>query len=201
LSRAGQRRHTAAALAGLGAVGLVLLSFAALVAIPVTLAESHAAEARALAARGLPAEAVAAYRQAFDAAPVANAYYAQRAADLSERRGAWREALALRSLAIAADEATSAHWRDRALLGRAAQDSAVMSADAIAQDYAAAVTRDPSNSKLHAEFGDFLLEIGRSAEAKSQFEKAIWIDQRLDPNERRRLAPDVLARIRAVVGQ
>ncbi|HEY0008272.1 MAG TPA: O-antigen ligase family protein [Tepidisphaeraceae bacterium] len=196
----GRRARTPVALGALALLFISLVAYAALLAIPMTLAESHAAEARSLAERKLVDRAIAEYRAAFDAAPVRNHHYAALAADLADARGAApAERVALRSLAISADPAAHSGWLYRARLGRALNSPTLLSEQSIFTDYTQALTRDPNNVRLRVEAGEYFQSTNRQAEAVEQYRIALSINDQFDVNEPRRLPAAVVERLKQAV--
>jgi len=56
-------------------------------------------------------------------------------------------------------------------------------------NYAQALALDPNNIDLRLEYADFLRDHNRPADARQQYERALWYNQQLKIDEIRRLPP------------
>ena len=57
-------------------------------------------------------------------------------------------------------------------------------------DYAAAVTMDPNNMELRIEDAQILAQSKHPAEAREQYQKALWLNDQLPPSEPQRLSAE-----------
>jgi len=162
-------------------VGVALIVAAGAGVWNVALAESLAHDADDQVRMNQPA---AAARELIDASryvPI-NADYAYRAAMLS----AEKPLLARQLLEKAATtDPTSARCR-RALAELAGNTGDMPAA---LDNYAQALALDPNNIDLRLEYADFLRDHNRPADARQQYERALWYNQQLKIDEIRRLPP------------
>jgi uncharacterized protein (TIGR02996 family) len=199
---AGRRQWTSMALASLAMVFFGLMALVALVLIPTASAEAGSNRARELVQQQRFAAAATELREAMANAPVQNANYATRAARalMASNQSNPRDILALLTQAINADPADPGAWLDRARFASRVSDPAIAVVDAISNDYLQALARNPNDVASRIEFADYLSGAGKAEQARKQYQLALDFNDRLSPNEAKRLPPVRVAEIKAKIG-
>lgn len=179
---AGKKPQTAAAIGGLAAVGLGLVTMIFLWAVPVWSAESKLADADEAGSKSRTTDAMTLSREAIAASPVPNPEYARRALKWTQNTPPG-EVLGLMGQVVDADPKNPQSWLNRARL----EQRMNITATVIDNDFANATRLNPNDAPMHMEYGAFLDSAGRTADATAQFELAMDANDRLNPDEPRRL--------------
>ena len=180
------------------ALSALWLIAAVTLAVPVLSAEGHAHDGDAYLRARRPADAARAYHAAADAVPY-NADYASREARALYDAGAPAEAVrAAMDAAVAANPAGATHFATRAAFeaARAAPDAARVRAD-----FERALSLDPANVSMRRHYAETLEKLGLPADARAQYERALWFNDQLLPDDAERLPPPTVEAIRAKVRQ
>jgi O-antigen ligase len=173
-------------IAPLVVVAIAWLAAGATVAIPVLSAEDHAhAGDEHLRARS-PVEAAGAYAAAAAAVPY-NGDYAFRQSRALYGAGAPAEALRAATDAAVAANPADAGYR----AARAGFEAAGPSPDAarVRADFERALALDPANVAMRRHYAQTLEQLGATADARGQYERALWFDDQLLPDDAERLPP------------
>jgi tetratricopeptide (TPR) repeat protein len=200
------RRVAAGALAAGGALWIVVLGA---VLVPVGAAEASAADGDELVRRGRVGEGAAALEAAFHRLPM-NGDYAYRAAQ------AWRlmaQADRSRGMPQAADgDAARARDLYAAALAADPVEPRYLAAQAeleleqpngggdlsrARQAYEAAVRLDPNNVSNRVRYGEVLERLGQREAAADAYERALWYNDQLTREEKKRLPPAKVDELRA----
>ncbi|MGC4031040.1 MAG: O-antigen ligase family protein [Tepidisphaeraceae bacterium] len=195
---AGKTSHTAAAIGGLASVFIALLAAAGLWAAPTIVAETKANAAETEAAAGMVAgksgrgdvfaakmkAAVDLYREASANAPVADPDYPRRAIRFMGQADA-KDVEAMYTLAIAADPADPQSYLDRGRFGLRIHDDAAK----VLGDFAEFVKRNPNYAPGRIEFAEALAAYGQEDRSLEQLKAAVEVNDKLNPDEPRRLPP------------
>lgn len=164
---------------------------AVLLVVPIVTSEAIAVEADAAFRRNVPALAAKGYESAFQNT-VRNGDYAYRAAM------AWRWAndpprtKAMLDLAIEANPLDAGFRLARAELARSLQPPADQLA---ADDFAAAIKLDPNNREVRIRYADVLERLTLPREAAEQLKTALALNDRLTPEEKKRLSETKVAEL------
>ena len=191
-SIAGKRQKTAAALIGLAAVFLVLITEITLMLVPVAIAESKAADAEAAGTAKRPQQAITLYREAMADSPVLNIDYALRAAQWTDPADT-KTQIELLNAAINADPTAVQPWLDLARLGRQHQDNPIT----VTNEYSAVIARNPNDPTLRLEFGDYLDSVGQRSAANDQYRAGLDANAQMHADEPRRLPAARVAELEA----
>jgi O-antigen ligase len=194
---AGRKQHTGLAVAALGIVFCGVMAFVATVFIPIASAEASLNRARDLMGQQRYSAAVVELRSAMASTPVPNADYARRCAQamMLSQRADPKDVLAALTDAIAANPADPLNWLERARFRRMLPPPQDVSA--ISGDYFQGISRNPSDVRLRIEFADFLASAGRRDEAAEQYKLALEYNEKLHPDEPKRLRAEELDAVRA----
>jgi tetratricopeptide (TPR) repeat protein len=192
-SVAGQRprRGTAIGFLAAGAVAWLACVFGVL--LPIATAEDQAARGDDALRNDRPDLAAGLYRSAYQTVPY-NADYAYRSAAALMRAGASPEqVLAMLGVAVATDPSSVLYYSTRAgyLLHLPAPD-----AQAIRSDFERALKLDPNNVSLRLDDAQALETLGNPAAAAQQYRDALARNDRLNPDEPKRLPPEKVEQIR-----
>lgn len=193
---AGRKQYTGLALASLGVIFCGLMAFVALIFIPVASAEAKLNRGRELMSQQRYTAAVVELRDAIATTPVPNADYAHRCAQAMRlsQQSEPQNILAVLTDAITANPADPLGWLERARFRRMLPPP--VNVDAIASDYFQGISRNPVDVRLRIEYADFLASAGRTDEAAEQFALALQYNDKLRPDEPKRLQPDEVDAIR-----
>ncbi len=199
---AGRKQRTSLAVASLAMVFFGVMAFVALVLIPTASAEARSNAARELVQQQRFAAAATELREAMANSTVDNANYATRAARalMASNQSNPRDILALLTQAINADPSDPGAWLDRARFAARVADPAMASVDAISNDYLQALARNPNDVASRIESADYLASAGKAEQAIKQYQLALDFNDRLGPNETKRLPPARVAEIKAKIG-
>lgn len=170
---------------GATSVGMVIVLIA--LVIPVGVAEWKARYALRLTPNQ-PERAVELYEGAYRAAPVRNADYLIRAAEIARipLLNMRDRALALLDAAIKADPRSIRAYMARAhLFSERPQEPGAI--DRAVEDLRSAVNLNPNDVDLRIEFADLLEQFGRRREAAAQLSAALETNDSYDPAEPERL--------------
>ncbi|MCS7032730.1 MAG: O-antigen ligase family protein, partial [Phycisphaerae bacterium] len=195
-SVAGRRKWNRASQA-LTAVAITAWLVAALgFVIPLADAERRAQAADEALRRGDLRLAVEGYRAAFDNTPVSNADYAWRAARALILENRDRAAIDLwLSLAIATNPRHPGYRIARAAFAMSLP-AAERNISRIMADYSTAIALDPNNVPTRLAFARALEDSGNPRAAVEQYRAALQLNDRLDPQEPKRLSAAEVAEIR-----
>jgi len=186
---AGKKERTGLALASLAAVFFAIVAFTALIVIPISSAEARAQEAVQLVSQNRYAAAATKMREAFATAPVGNFDYAAKSARylVFSRTADPQEILGMQTLAIGSDPTNPLGRLDRARFRRSLGDHELNRVDDVSRDYSTALTLNPSDVQSRLEFADYLATAGRPTEAAEQYRLSLDFNDRLHPDEPKRL--------------
>lgn len=194
------RRRTAISTVALGLCALASLIVLVAIVIPTALAESAANYARRLTTNQ-PERAIDLYEKAFRSAPVRNADYLTRAAEIAAVPvlNLDRRAIELASEAIKADPKSIKAYDIRAnlLVTRSSKSDALERA---INDFRTTARLNPNDIDRRIEFANLLERFGRSKEAATELSAALQTNDAYDPAEPERLelrSPGEVERIRA----
>lgn len=198
---AGRKQRTSWAIALLAMVFFGLMAFVAMVLIPTASAEARSHTARELMQQSRFAAAATELREAMVTSPVDNANYATRAARalMSSNQSNPRDILALLTQAISADPSDPGAWLDRARYAAHLRDPAMAGVDAITTDYLQALARNPNDVASRIELADYLTSAGKTPDAQKQYQIALDFNDRLGPDETKRLPTSRVAEIKAKI--
>lgn len=172
------------------------LTAAGMLTTPVLIAEGQAAAGDELLRAGQLAPAAQAYEDAATALSC-NGDYALHAARILAAAGASPGAVRR-----AFDDAVRANPSNVSYLAsRAAFEASLPQPDAdrVRADYDRALALDPANVALRLDYAGELERLGPSEQARAQYEKALWFNDQLQPDEVERLAPARLAEVREAI--
>jgi tetratricopeptide (TPR) repeat protein len=191
---AGRRQRTGVALASLGVIFCGLMAFVATIVVPIASAEAKLNRARDLMSEQRFPAAIVELREAIATTPVRNADYAQRCARamMQARNADPKEILAMLTDAIDANPADAMGWLERARFRRMISGEV----SGVASDYFQGVSRNPSDVRIRVEFADYLASAGRPDDAVEQYRLALEFNDKLHPNEPKRLNTEELNLIR-----
>jgi O-antigen ligase len=195
---AGKPSKTGWALVSLGVVFCGLMTFLALLVIPISSAEAKWGRARNLINEQRYSAAIVELREALVTTPVPNSEYARQCAKamiLSQQTDP-QEILSMLTEAITANPADPLSWLERARFRRAVAPSFTTDVNAISSDYFQSVSRNPTDVRTRIEYADFLWQVGKNTEARIEYEKAMKLNQMLQEDEPRRLRQDEIDVIR-----
>jgi hypothetical protein len=193
---AGRKQYTSVALASLGLIFCGLMAFVATMLIPIASAEAKLNRARDLMGQERYTAAVVELRDAIATTPVPNADYARRCAQamMLSRQADPKDVLAVLTDAITANPADALSWLERARFRRMLPTVDVGN---VATDYRQGIDRNPSDVRIRLEFADFLSSAGRPDEAAEEYKLALEYNDKLHPDEPKRLRPEMVDAIRA----
>lgn len=195
---AGKKSHTAVAVGGLAVAGLGLIAAIGLWAVPVWSAEAKIAEANAVGPTGRTADALRLCREAMIASPVPNPDYARTALRWTQTAEP-RDVLSLMSQVIEAAPRDAQAWLNRA---RAETDPRFATpAEVTMTDYLKAIQLNPNDPTFRLEYAGYLNSIGKTVEANNQIRAALDANDKLNPDEPRRLPADKVEEFRRRVGK
>ncbi|MBC7782262.1 MAG: O-antigen ligase family protein, partial [Burkholderiales bacterium] len=196
---AGRVSRTKIAIAALCAVSLGLMTFIALVVVPLASAERHAGAAMEMATRKLYSSAADELRQAYITSPVSNQDYASRASWMMAMSGTSKpdDVVGMLTLAINADPAFGQLWLDRGRYLARMENSA----DAAIADFQRYLSRNPADIGARLELADFLTASNKPREAAAEYRRALDFNSKLDDAEPRRLSPDRVREIDAKIAR
>jgi hypothetical protein len=183
----------------LAAACVIWLTAAGAMAIPVAIAEGHAADGDEFVRTSDLGRAAQAYHDAAAAVPY-NAEYAAREARALRIGGA--PADRVRQALDAAIRANPADASYRSQL--AAFEASLPNPDParVRAGYDAALALDPANVPARLDYAKTLHEaLHLPAEAKAQYQKALWFNDQLQPDEVERLSPEKVNQIRATIAR
>ena len=185
-------------LAALACATVLWLGAAGALALPVLSAEERAYVGDQHLRRGAPAPAAEAYRAAAAAVPY-NGDYPFRQARALYHAGAppevWRQAFAA---AIEANPAHAGYWS-----ARANHEAGLPQPDAgrVRADYEQALALDPANVPMRLRFAAAIEKLGAPGQARVQYERALWFNDQLEPEDAERLPPAELRQIEERIRQ
>jgi tetratricopeptide (TPR) repeat protein len=176
------------------------LAAAGALAAPVLIAESNANAGEEAVRTSRFAEAIQAYQDAAATVPY-NGEYALRAAGIlasARDPGSAERALASFDAAIRANPLNAAYYATRANF-----ESHQPQPDPtrLRNDYERSLELDPENVQTRLAYARSLDELRFAAEAREQYEKALWYDDQLAPDEIERLPAAKVAEIRANIAR
>jgi O-antigen ligase len=182
------------------AAGVAWLAAAGAIAVPIGIAESsiHAGDEFYRTSRF--EQALRAYQDAAATVPY-NADYSARAAQMLQSiAGAGSVDLARAALddAIRANPLNAGYYASRAALEmhRAQPDL-----ERVRADYERSLALDPDDVDTRLEYAAALKALHRPADAREQFEKALWYNDQLAPDEIKRKSPTKVAQIQAQIAR
>lgn len=192
----GKQPRTGWALASLGIIFCGLMAFIALRVIPISSAEAKLSRAKDLINQQRFAAAIVELREALTTTPVPNSEYARQCAKamILSRQADPKEILSMLTEAITSNPADPLSWLERARFRRALVPP--LDTDAISSDYFQSLSRNPTDLRTRIEYADFLWQSGKNTEARTEYEKAMELNQKLQPDEPRRLRQDEIDAIR-----
>ncbi len=196
---AGRKQRTPLALTALGVVFAGLMAYAALVVLPISTAEAASNRSRDLIAQQRYAAAAAELREAFVASPVGNSDYATRGARamMQAQQADPMDIAAVLSQAISCDPANPMVWLERARFRRSLGQHELAKPDSVVDDYRQGLSRNPADVQTRIELADYLMSVSRLEEAKEQYRIALDFNDKLHPDEPKRLSPEKLASIKS----
>jgi tetratricopeptide (TPR) repeat protein len=183
--------------AGLAVACVAWLGFAIALALPVIAAEGHAADGDEALRQSRGPQAAQAYAAAAAAVPYNADYHLSEAHmfhamhDVERARRAYDAAAAASPL--------DAHYR----VARAALEASLPNPDVarIRADYDAAIAMDPASVSGRLDYAELLEKLGFPADARTQYEQALWYNDRLPPDEVKRLPAARVAEIQQKITQ
>jgi hypothetical protein len=170
-------------------IATILVMVAALIAIvlPVVLAERMARSADRMAMENFAIHASRRMEEAFDVAPVPNVDFALRAASHAARANDHATALRLADRAVEASGRSVPARLTRARL-RLLRAVAEAELDAAMADYERASMLNPNDVSIAIEYANALERLARRQQAAAQIERAMAVNDGLDPAEPERLS-------------
>lgn len=179
-----------------GAAALGVMSFLALFALPLSLAEREAADGDDLVRKNRPAPALLSYQSAQETSPVANAHYHHRAARAMAYAGrSPGEAEAALKRAIAANPRGIAERVSLAGLYMGGFDPPrLQEAQVIYRDI---LRLNPNDLQLRLQYAHVLERLGRAAEAADELDRVLGFNEQLSTEEPERLQAEQEQEIRS----
>ncbi len=198
---AGKKERTGLALAALAAVFFGVIAFAALIVLPISSAEARSRRAAELVGQQRFAAAATELREAYTAAPVSNFDYAARSARylIVSRQSDPQEILGMLTLAITSDPKNPMGWLERARFRRSLGNHEMNRVEDVSRDYASALALNPNDVRSRLEFADYLASAGRAEGAAEQYRLAIDYNDRLHPDEPKRLPSDRVEQLKQII--
>ncbi len=178
---------------------VVWLGVLGAVAVPVLTAEAEAADGKEFLRQSQYLQAGRSFTAALDVWP-GNADYAYNAA-LALAHAPQANPAEIRSLldrAIIANPMSPRSFRVRAEFELQLKPPDVKSLRA---DFDRALQIDPNSVDMRLTYADVLADLGDKAEAKKQYETALWYNDQFSPKEPKRLSEKRLAEIRAKIAR
>jgi hypothetical protein len=199
-SLAGRKKWNRASIAFAGAGTCAWLIATIAFALPIADAENRAQRGDDLLIAAKPREAATSYKYAFDNCPVSNADYAYRAgrALIIENRDAAETELWL-SQAIAANPKDANYRLTRAAFQLSLPAEKQQPRQIIA-DLETSVALDPMNLQSRTRLAEAYDHFNQRGKAAEQYRMIVELNDKLDKNEPKRLAPTELDRLRALAG-
>jgi tetratricopeptide (TPR) repeat protein len=179
----------------LAAAAVLWLAATAALVVPVLRAEERAAAGDEHVRTNDLRRAVESFREAGAVLPY-NGDYPFRAARILHAGGATDEAVAAYDAAVRANPRSAAYVFARAAAERARPRPDVARVRA---DYERGLALDPANVPMRLEYAQALESLGSPADARTQYEKALWYNDQLTPDEVERLRPTKLKEVQDAV--
>jgi hypothetical protein len=180
-------------------VAILWLIAAFAIALPITIAESHAHDADELLRAKKPGPAARELLAANESLPFTNSDYLYRAARAQAFDSAPLDEIR-RTIhaAIAANPNSPAYY---AFLARLEASRTQPDVSRVIAAFDKSLAMDPSDVQSRLLYAQFLERAGRTSEARAQYELALEKNAQLDPNEPKRLSREGIEQINATIAR
>jgi len=174
----------------IGAMALLWIVAGFAIVLPIVIAESKAQASDEALRHSNPRLAAELARSAYDALPFSNSdylYRAARALPRDEQRATLREAIRVNPTA-------ARYYR---MLADIEKRSASPDVSALREAFEAALELDPNDVGAHLDYAESLEKLGLKAEAREQYRVALEKNDRLAPDEPKRLPQNEVDQLKA----